>query len=401
MIFKRSLILIALLFVVVGIAYAEDVDKPVAKKATPVELMKKYADYIMVTKAGSSMTMNMRNGAIQIQIEGMAGGRVFSSSSGTDAMALLVSDNLIMYPHNSSQSGTVFIQRDVENDENDDNKNPPIKLHLPSGKDVTAKPVGAIKKLGLGFSEVDLGADAGVKKLSFGSTNVSVGQKVFVIGRRKSEWKYSMFYLRAEINGDLPIDDTQTAFSIDVPQAQLTDEALGAIVVDEDGNFLGIIQKFTGKSYSAAVVKPDFYADSIKKAIDTPDELDPYKDRANGIQGMVRELIPDMPQEDEEVEEEAKPFLGISVKAIDEETAKKIGLEEVTGLVIKTVAEDTPAAKAGLKVDDVILEADGIILQTSEELKLLISKHEPGEEMEFVIFRDGKQFTLKVTLGKK
>jgi len=52
----------------------------------------------------------------------------------------------------------------------------------------------------------------------------------------------------------------------------------------------------------------------------------------------------------------ARSFLGIGVADIDSERAKTLKLKEERGVEVKSVDEDSPAAKAGLKEGDVVLE---------------------------------------------
>jgi serine protease Do len=69
-------------------------------------------------------------------------------------------------------------------------------------------------------------------------------------------------------------------------------------------------------------------------------------------------------------------------------------------LVIQ-VTPNSPAAKAGLKVDDVILKADDKNLSTGDALATLISQRTPGNKMTLVVQRGEEQLTLMVEIGKR
>jgi putative serine protease PepD len=63
------------------------------------------------------------------------------------------------------------------------------------------------------------------------------------------------------------------------------------------------------------------------------------------------------------------------------------------------VSPGGPAAKAGLKAGDIIVEADGVVVTTPEELIVAIRKNVPGYHLRIVYLRDGKRRTTTVILG--
>src|SRR5271157_3200822 len=65
-------------------------------------------------------------------------------------------------------------------------------------------------------------------------------------------------------------------------------------------------------------------------------------------------------------------YLGIGVADITAERAKALNLKEVRGAEVTNVAEDSPAAKAGIKEADVVLEYDGAPVQVIEQLTRLV-----------------------------
>jgi S1-C subfamily serine protease len=109
-------------------------------------------------------------------------------------------------------------------------------------------------------------------------------------------------------------------------------------------------------------------------------------------------------------------YLGVEAQEIDEEIADMFNLPVDRGLVITTVIEGSAADRAGLRggtqertVDgttwilggDIIVEADGARLSTFDELRELIEEKDPGDELTFVINRDGDERTVTVTLGRR
>jgi len=75
-------------------------------------------------------------------------------------------------------------------------------------------------------------------------------------------------------------------------------------------------------------------------------------------------------------------------------------LEEVAGAEVKQVQEGTPAAKAGLKVGDVIVGLDGVPIRTATQLISSLAQREPGEKVRIEVIRDRKRQTFTVELGQ-
>ena len=87
-----------------------------------------------------------------------------------------------------------------------------------------------------------------------------------------------------------------------------------------------------------------------------------------------------------------RPYIGITGKDLDEETAKANKL--VVGIYIYSIDEFSAAEKAGLKIGDVIIEADGQKVKKMDELTEIKNKHQIGEEMKVKINRDGEEKEL-------
>lgn len=92
-----------------------------------------------------------------------------------------------------------------------------------------------------------------------------------------------------------------------------------------------------------------------------------------------------------------RPGIGITVANLTGEDAESIG--SIPGVVIYSVTDDGPAARAGLKVGDVFLSVDGISISDKDDLVSYLSKCHVGDVVIFVINRDGKEITIKVTVG--
>ncbi len=94
-------------------------------------------------------------------------------------------------------------------------------------------------------------------------------------------------------------------------------------------------------------------------------------------------------------------FLGIGVADIDSERAKALNLREERGVEVKSVEADSPAAKAGLKNDDVVLDFNGERVEGTEQFMRLVRETPPGRVVKLMISRGGNTQTITATLGKR
>jgi serine protease Do len=94
-------------------------------------------------------------------------------------------------------------------------------------------------------------------------------------------------------------------------------------------------------------------------------------------------------------------YLGITAAEVTRENMSRYNLREPRGIVITRVAENSPAARAGLKVGDVILSFDGEQVTTYRKLQRLISEAGPEQQVRLGISRGGAEQEISVTLGRR
>ena len=94
-----------------------------------------------------------------------------------------------------------------------------------------------------------------------------------------------------------------------------------------------------------------------------------------------------------------RPYIGISGMDLDEKTAKTYDL--VLGVYVKSIDDFSAAEKAGIKIGDVIIEADGKKISTMDELNEIKNNHQIGDEMKIKVNRDGKEKDLTIILGEQ
>ncbi|NTU53326.1 MAG: DegQ family serine endoprotease [Chlorobiaceae bacterium] len=91
-------------------------------------------------------------------------------------------------------------------------------------------------------------------------------------------------------------------------------------------------------------------------------------------------------------------YLGVTIQDVDENIAKGMQLKSTEGVLVGTVMQDGPAAKAGLKTGDVILEFGGKRVNGSAELRNEIASMSPGSEAVVKISREGSIRSMTVRL---
>ena len=94
-----------------------------------------------------------------------------------------------------------------------------------------------------------------------------------------------------------------------------------------------------------------------------------------------------------------RPYIGITGMDLDEQTAEINNL--VQGIYVKDVEDFSAAEKAGLKIGDVIIEADGQKITTMDELNEIKNSHQIGDEMKVKVNREGQEKELTITLGEQ
>ena len=88
--------------------------------------------------------------------------------------------------------------------------------------------------------------------------------------------------------------------------------------------------------------------------------------------------------------------IGVSVREVEDEDLKTAKLTAPGGVVIDDVTEDGPAAKAGLKRGDVVVEFDGERVRGTRQFTRLVQETPAGRKVATVVLRNGQRSTLTV-----
>ena len=95
-----------------------------------------------------------------------------------------------------------------------------------------------------------------------------------------------------------------------------------------------------------------------------------------------------------------RPWLGVSVREINESIAQYLKLAVNNGVLVVQVARNSPADKAGIEVGDVIVELDGKTIESTHDLRDAIHSSAIGNELEITYYRESEKKTTRTTLAE-
>ena len=231
-----------------------------------------------------------------------------------------------------------------------------------------AKIIGSDIQTDLAVIKID---KTGLTAAKLGDSDaVQVGEFAMAIGNPLG--------LQSSISGGIvsaknrEVHDSETGVTYNLIQ---TDAAInsgnsGGALVNADGNVIGI----NTLKLSGTGVEGIGFAIPINSTLDVYNEL-----KTNG--------------------KISRPYIGIGGIDITEALAKKNNL--VIGVYVKTIDNFSAAEKAGLKIGDVIIEADGTKITNMDELNEIKNKHKIGDKMTLKINRDGKEKEITLTLQEQ
>jgi serine protease Do len=91
-------------------------------------------------------------------------------------------------------------------------------------------------------------------------------------------------------------------------------------------------------------------------------------------------------------------YLGVGVIDVTDARAKALNLKDSSGVEVKRVDDNSPAAKAGLREDDIILEVDGKRIETVEQFIHAVSDSAPGTKLALTVWRNGAKQVVFATI---
>jgi serine protease Do len=135
-----------------------------------------------------------------------------------------------------------------------------------------------------------------------------------------------------------------------------------------------------------------------------------FEASANELATRASELAELAQEKSEEVQgpsvfassdEDGSGWLGVEIGEVTAEKAKDLKLAAQRGVVVMDVEPDGPAAKAGLKENDVITQYDGQVVEGTVQFRRLVRETPTGRTVALVISRNGATQNFSVELGER
>jgi serine protease Do len=101
-----------------------------------------------------------------------------------------------------------------------------------------------------------------------------------------------------------------------------------------------------------------------------------------------------------DIDGEGPSWLGVEVREVTPDNVKELKLPAERGVVIGRIAPNSPAAKAGLKENDVVTDVDGQRIEGSAQFRRVIHEIPAGRAVQLTVWRDGRSQTLTANLGQ-
>ncbi len=240
------------------------------------------------------------------------------------------------------------------------------KVTLQDGRQFTAKVIGRDSKSDIAVVKIDaknlpVVPMADSDKVQVGDVVLAVGNP-FGVGQTVTEGIVS-----AKNRGNMGIEDYEDFIQTD---AAINPGNSGGALVDVDGRLIGIntaILSRSGGSQGVGFAVPSDLARTVMES------LVKYGHVTRG-------------------------YLGVMIQDVTPMLAKEFKLKEPTGALVGEVVPNGPAAKAGFKNGDVVLDFNGKTIADSRHLQLTVAEMKPGSSVPVKVWRDGSTKTLEVTL---
>ncbi len=97
----------------------------------------------------------------------------------------------------------------------------------------------------------------------------------------------------------------------------------------------------------------------------------------------------------------SRGYLGITFNDIDDKLARQFDLKKAEGVLISQVLEDSPAEKAGLEEEDIIIKLNGVEITNGKQLQREVARIDAGTKVKVTVLRKGGEKTLTVKLAER
>ncbi len=94
-------------------------------------------------------------------------------------------------------------------------------------------------------------------------------------------------------------------------------------------------------------------------------------------------------------------WLGVSISEVSDTEAREAKLSKLAGVYVNTVQPESPAAKAGVKPHDIIVEYNGHAVEGVLQFRRLVTETPPGRSVSMRVWRAGRQQTLSAKVESR
>jgi S1-C subfamily serine protease len=100
------------------------------------------------------------------------------------------------------------------------------------------------------------------------------------------------------------------------------------------------------------------------------------------------------------VGDDGSSWLGVETHEVTSDKAKELKLTAERGVVVGKIVPDSPAAKGGLKENDIVTEINGQRVEGASQFRRMVHEIPAGRTIQLTVWRDGRTQTISATLGK-
>ena len=240
-----------------------------------------------------------------------------------------------------------------------------VKVTLQDGREVTAKVIGKDKETDVAVVKIDAHDLPAITLAD--SSKIEVGDVVLAVG--------NPFGLAQTVTMGIISATGRAAMDLKYQDFIQTDAAInpgnsGGALVDTDGRLIGV---------NTAIFSRSGGNEGIGMAIPTD---------------LARDVMVSLVKDGKVT----RGYIGVGIEPLTPALAKQFDLKNDQGALIDDVVPNSPAAKAGLRSGDVVLQFNGKPIADSRRLSLAVATVAPGEKVPVRIWRDGAAKTVDVTV---